>query len=151
AELARAAAEDRYDGEPTDVLALALFRPLILPDGGGQRIQIVIEDEEDRCDVSIYSQLADAEASAEWTRHATAEVRRGPLAPSAKVDLAAVQGRCAEHVDVANAYATYASVGLHYGPAFQGMQSLRRGRGEALAEIVLPESAEAAALYGVHP
>src|SRR5262249_10168666 len=40
--------------------------------------------------------------------------------------------------------------GLAYGPSFQGLQSLRRGEGEAVAEVALPVGVGAEG-YGVHP
>jgi NAD(P)-dependent dehydrogenase (short-subunit alcohol dehydrogenase family)/acyl carrier protein len=133
------------------VLSLALLSPLALSERGARRVQVVVAEEEGRSEVTVYSQAADADASAEWTPHASAEVRRASdLAPK-RLDIKAVRSRCVEAVDVESAYGSLASVGLEYGPAFQGMRSLHRGKGEAFAEVVLPEGVEGARAYGVHP
>jgi acyl transferase domain-containing protein len=149
-ELVRAAGE-RCFGAPVEVLSLVLQSPLVLPEDGGQRVQAVVDEEDGRTEVSVYSQPVGAPPKAEWTLHASGEVRRSSAEDAPRIDLAAVRARCAEAAEVAQAYEGFASIGLDYGPAFQGLQSLWRGRSEALAEVSLPESVEGAERYGIHP
>ena len=151
AELVHAAAEHRFEGQPSEVFSLVLLTPLVLPERGGQRVQVIVTDDDERTEVTVYSQLADAVAGAEWTRHASAEVRRASEVRKAQLDVGSLRSRCSELVDVDGAYEAYASVGLEYGPAFRGLRRLYRGEGEALAEVVLPEGVEGADTYGVHP
>ena len=151
AELVRAAGEHRFDGDAVEVVSLVLQAPLVLPEHGGQRVQVLLrEDDDGRTEVSVYSQrLATAEAG--WTLHASGEVRRADADGARRIDLAAVRARCGERVEAAQAYEAFASVGLDYGPAFQGLQTLWRGTSEALAEVSLPEGVEGAERYGIHP
>jgi acyl transferase domain-containing protein len=149
-ELVRAAGEHRF-GEPVEVVSLVLQSPLVLPEHGGQRVQAVVGEEDGRTEVSVYSQRAGAPAEAEWTLHASGEVRRSSAEAVPRIDLAAVRARCAEGAEVAQAYEGLASIGLDYGPAFQGLQSLSLGTKEAIAEVSLPEGVEDAARYGIHP
>ena len=78
-------------------------------------------------------------------------MRRAGADEAARIDLAAVRARCSERVEVSQAYEGFASIGLDYGPAFRGLQSLWRGTNEALAEVSLPEGIEGAERYGIHP
>ncbi|WP_315730367.1 MULTISPECIES: polyketide synthase dehydratase domain-containing protein, partial [unclassified Bradyrhizobium] len=150
AELVRAAGEHSF-GEPAEVLSLMLQSPLVLPEDGGQRAQTVVVEQEGRTQVSVYSQPAEAAAETEWTLHATGEVRRSSSEGAPRIDLAAVRARCAEGTAAAKAYEGFASIGLEYGPAFQGLQSLSLGTKEAIAEVSLPEGVDGAERYGVHP
>src|SRR5262249_4961541 len=75
-ELVRAAAEHLYEGEAAEVVSLALQAPLVVPERGGQRVQVVLKEEGERWEASVYSQPAEAGEGAPWTLHASAEVRR---------------------------------------------------------------------------
>jgi len=59
--------------------------------------------------------------------------------------------RCLERVEVEQAYEGLSSTGLPYGPSFQGLQALRYGTNEAVAEVSLPEGVDGAERYGIHP
>ncbi|WP_315833555.1 type I polyketide synthase [Bradyrhizobium prioriisuperbiae] len=149
-ELVRAGGEHCL-GEAVEVLSLVLQAPLVLPEHGGRRVQVLVSEEDGRTEVSVYSQPSDASAATEWTLHASSEVRRLRLEAVPRLDLAAVRARCAERVEVAQAYETLASLGLDYGAAFRGLQSLWVGTDEALGEVVLPDGVEGAERYGIHP
>ncbi|HEX4446239.1 MAG TPA: acyltransferase domain-containing protein, partial [Polyangiaceae bacterium] len=149
AELVRAAADD-LAGRPSQVIGLVLQAPLVVPDRGSQRVQVVLTDGGARA--TIYSQDADSAPGAPWTLHATAELERSTK-PPARVDLRALQRRCVDPVDVTSIYARLVALGVAHGPSFQGLRSLARdpGRpGEALAEVALPEGLSADG-YGIHP
>ncbi|HVR06985.1 MAG TPA: type I polyketide synthase, partial [Thermoanaerobaculia bacterium] len=148
AELVRAAGEHCSGGAAVEVMSLVLVTPLVLPEQGAQRVQVVVKEEEDgRREVSVYSR---GSAEAEWTLHASGEVRVAE-ASAPRMDLAAVRSRCGEPVEVSQAYDEFAAAGLAYGAAFQGLQKLWRGPGEALAEVSLADGVEGAERYGVHP
>ena len=73
-ELLRAAAAD-YAG-PCEVIGALVSRPLILEEGRGRRVQVVLVENGRRA--SVHSQAMDADADAGWTVHATAELDPGP-------------------------------------------------------------------------
>nr|WP_246357067.1 non-ribosomal peptide synthetase/type I polyketide synthase [Pyxidicoccus fallax] len=148
AELVRAAASHEATG-PVHVTGLVLQAPLMLAEKGARRLQVVLTETEGVLNAAVYSRPAEGGSGTGWTQHATATVSSKETVAS-PLDLAGARARCAEALDVAATYATIAQRGLAYGPAFQGMRSLWRGESEALAEIVLPESARAEG-YGVHP
>ena len=150
AELLRAAGEHRYEGESAEVLSLVIQAPLVLPEHGSQRVQVVLSEEGERTTGTVYSQPWDDKASVTWTVHATAEVSRSTRS-GRTLDVGAARARCATAVDVESSYEDFASVSLEYGPAFRGTKTLLRGEGEALGEVKLPEGVEGAEAYGVHP
>lgn len=89
-----------------------------------------------------------------WTRHAVARVQWGTGEQAADgVDVAfpdALTGLPAGSAE--DFYAACAARGLPYGPAFQGVRTLRLTDGEALAEVALAERCRAGARSGtLHP
>ncbi|MGW2014250.1 non-ribosomal peptide synthetase/type I polyketide synthase [Streptomyces sp. NPDC001927] len=92
------------------------------------------------------------------TVHAVGVVRGGAPAPRrTSADLEAVRERAEQALDSATCYETLGARGYHYGPAFQGIAEVWRGRGEhgqgeALALIRPPASVGGgAAGHQLHP
>ncbi|WP_129837867.1 non-ribosomal peptide synthetase/type I polyketide synthase [Streptomyces sp. RFCAC02] len=85
--------------------------------------------------------------------HATGVVRAGQRRNGAPpLDTGAVRARCARRLTGPAAYEALAALGYHYGPAFQGIEEVWIGPGEALARIRPPESlAGDAAGHHAHP
>ena len=76
--------------------------------------------------------------AAAFTQHTAGRVRAGdpgPGATPAGEPPAAIQARCAAATDGAAVYEVLAAHGLPYGPAFQGIERLWQGAGEALARL----------------
>ncbi|WAS96619.1 type I polyketide synthase [Nannocystis punicea] len=129
AELVRAALVRAASGM-SRVTGLVLTTPLVLPESGALRVQVVVSSE---AEVAVYSQPLAGPASAGWTRHASATGTAG--SEPAEHDLGQLRARCPEAVDAAALHDRFAALGIHYGPAFRGLRSLWRGAGEALAEL----------------
>lgn len=84
--------------------------------------------------------------------HATASFRADGLLAVAPADLTALRARCPEPRLPAQHYAAMEALGIHYGPAFQTLQTIWRTDGAALAWLQLaPALAHEAAMYQVHP
>ena len=137
---------------PLRVTRLVFQAPLVLPEVGARRVQVVLtEPTGEAVTAAVYSQPADHGPGATWTLHATATVTREAVATSrTTLDVAALKATCTETVDMPALYAHYAELGLAYGPAFRGLRALWRGHGESLAELALPPSAPAQG-WGVPP
>jgi acyl transferase domain-containing protein len=150
-DLVRAAAEHRFDGTPAEVLSFVVLEPLELPERGSRRVQVVIKEERERWKALVYSQSAEGGEGVSWTLHASADVRHVEESPASTLDLATLRSRCGEVLDVDELHEEARALGLEYGRAFRGLVSLRRGSGEAVAEVRLPEGIENADAYGVHP
>jgi acyl transferase domain-containing protein/NADPH-dependent curcumin reductase CurA/acyl carrier protein len=149
-ELIRAAAEHAFDGAPADVSSLVLQAPMVMPEQGALRVQVLVTEEASGLQANVYSQAERAAGTSDWRLHCTAEVRRATIAVTAPIDLASIRARCTEPIDIAQAYVAFEASGLDYGPSFQGMRACFRGPVEALAEVSLPAGMEAEK-YGVHP
>jgi acyl transferase domain-containing protein len=142
----------------TRVDELNLLTPLVLPEHGGLRLQVVVgaHDAEGRREVTVYSR-PDTE-DAPWTRHA-----EGTLAQSdesvvrrAQRDESVVRRSWppegAGVVGVSSFYVDAAHAGYGFGPTFHGLRAAWRRGEEVFAEVELPEQARAEAdRYGVHP
>ncbi|WP_399094925.1 amino acid adenylation domain-containing protein [Streptomyces sp. BBFR2] len=80
-----------------------------------------------------------ATAGPDGAVHATGTVRSGqPLRAGAALDPAAVRARTPHRLGHDSCYAALAALGYHYGPAFQGIEEVWTGPGEALARIRPP-------------
>ena len=142
--------------------------PLVLPEGGGVQVQVVVGDpgEDGERPVGVYSRVegtggldgeSDGGVGGEggWTRHAS-----GVLACEEDwaLDTRAVElagswpPPGAEAIAVDDAYERLADMGLEYGPAFQGLKAAWRRGAEVFAEVALGEGqAGKAEAFGVHP
>jgi acyl transferase domain-containing protein/NADPH:quinone reductase-like Zn-dependent oxidoreductase/thioesterase domain-containing protein/NADP-dependent 3-hydroxy acid dehydrogenase YdfG/acyl carrier protein len=102
-------------------------------------------------DESHFEIHAQAGADQSWSLKARGRFLKAAAADR-HIDLAALNARCAEEIPVPECYARLWRLGLEYGPAFQGIEQLRRGKGEAVAIVSLPEAADAGADdYVLHP
>ncbi|WP_269749936.1 type I polyketide synthase [Polyangium fumosum] len=152
-ELAHAAAAARGGPGQHRVKEMVLQTPMVLPEAGERRVQVVLSDGPEGLGVAIYSQPGAALAGDPWTEHVTGRVQ--PCLEEAEppaIDLAAARARCREKQATEQLYAKWREAGLAYGPAFQGIVDLWCGEGEAISRLVLPaEAGDDADAYGIHP
>ncbi|MFD8164838.1 type I polyketide synthase, partial [Streptomyces malaysiensis] len=138
---------------------LALQVPLVLPESGGLRVQIVVGEaaEDGRRDVRVYSRPdRDAEPGADpdWVSHAEGVLcpSTAPSEPSAAEGLAGLwPPEGAKPMDVEGFYERAVAAGYAYGPSFQGVRAVWRDGADLLAEVALPEAAGDADGFGIHP
>ncbi|MEU0839173.1 SDR family NAD(P)-dependent oxidoreductase [Streptomyces sp. NPDC005962] len=131
---------------------LTLEAPLILPEQGGVRVQIVVgaEDDTGRRALALHSRPDAATDDEPWVRHATGLLAQS--APTAPFDLTTWPPTGAQQIAVDGLYETLAEAGFAYGPTFQGLRAAWQADGEVYAEVALPEDTEpGAALFGLHP
>nr|QBG49767.1 PKS-I [Streptomyces spiramyceticus] len=136
---------------------LTLHAPLLLPEQGGLRLQVLVEaaDGQGRRAVALAARPEtpgwDGEEP-EWTKHA-----EGVLAPAepAVPDTAWAAGAWpppgAEPVDVGELYEGFAADGYDYGPAFSGLSGAWRLGNELFAEVRLSATGTAGDGFGIHP
>ena len=81
------------------------------------------------------------ESDASWSQHMQGSIRlRGATSQVVQsFDVDTVRRRCGQPVVAERYYTVVKSLGLGYGSAFRGVQSLWRGDGEALARVRLPD------------
>ncbi|WP_438021152.1 SDR family NAD(P)-dependent oxidoreductase [Sorangium sp. So ce315] len=131
---------------------LTLETPLALPSQGAVLLQISVGpvDDAGRRSLSFHSRREDALQDGPWTRHASGSL--SPATPSLSADLHEWPPSSATPVDPEGLYATFANLGLAYGPGFQGLRSVYKRGDELFAEARLPEAVEKdAARFALHP
>ncbi|MEU8082772.1 type I polyketide synthase [Micromonospora sp. NPDC049101] len=120
---------------------LLLHTPLVLVDGDGMDVQVVVREADDagRRRVEVYARPGPA-AGGPWTRHAS-----GVLAPAdvPGPGLPIWPPPDADPLDLTGCYARLAGAGLRYGPAFRGLRAAWRRGDEVFAEVALPDGVDA--------
>ncbi|MGW8702351.1 non-ribosomal peptide synthetase/type I polyketide synthase [Streptomyces eurythermus] len=127
---------------------IELRKALFLPDGESRAVQLTLSAEDGG--FTVATRAGDGAAS---TVHAVGSVRPGQgCRPGRSLDAAAIRDRCRRHLSGPDCYAALASLGYHYGPAFQGIDEVWVGPREALARV-RPTAAVAGQVAGhhVHP
>ncbi|MFB6888366.1 amino acid adenylation domain-containing protein [Kitasatospora sp. NPDC056327] len=106
-----------------------LRRALFLPDGESRAVRLTLSAEQGTFTVATGE-------GAERTVHTVGTVRPGQRRRSGRpLDVGAVRGRAVRRFTGPECYAGLAGLGYHYGPAFQGIEEVWVGPGEALARI----------------
>jgi acyl transferase domain-containing protein/NADPH:quinone reductase-like Zn-dependent oxidoreductase/surfactin synthase thioesterase subunit/acyl carrier protein len=105
-------------------------------------------------DAAVVEMLAEGDGDDEWVTHATAELRYLPRATHPeRVDSTGLTTPYDERIDIEDRYASLRADGYHYGPAFMGIESLRRSAERGmLAQVCVPPAARGlAGPVSLHP
>ncbi|MEQ1861800.1 MAG: SDR family NAD(P)-dependent oxidoreductase [Chthoniobacteraceae bacterium] len=130
-EMAAAAVRELL-GEPTILLEdIRFHRMLILPDE--QPVPTSVRLDARTSTFQIFSAPPDDPGA--WVLHAEGIFRPGRLHAPPPADLAALSAEFHDTQDPTDLYREAATVGQDFGPAFQGLESLRLREGEALGEV----------------
>jgi acyl transferase domain-containing protein/acyl carrier protein len=126
---------------------LTLQAPLVLPADGAVVVQVSVgtETETGQRNLAIHSRPADGGS---WVQHATGTLVAG--ASQAGEALTEWPPPGATAVSISDVYDELAGIGLEYGPAFQGLQSVWRRGEDVYAEVALDEEQRADG-FGLHP
>jgi len=126
---------------------LEIEAPLVLADGKTSCLQITVDEGQN---FEIHSQNRQDERQY-WTRHVVGKFT-DPEPTEAALDLMTIQNRLPGIREKADIYAKFDSIGLDYGPQFQGLQTIWHGRDEALGRLnPTPQSESGLADYHIHP
>ncbi|MFE0654652.1 acyltransferase domain-containing protein, partial [Streptomyces sp. NPDC059534] len=143
----------------TVVAELTLHEPLVLPAGEGVRLQLWVDEPDERghrqITVSSCPDQADG-LGQEWTRHAVGVLADEPAHPAGADadagDLMAWPPAGARRVPVEGLYERLADAGYGYGPVFRGLGAVWQRGDDLFAEAALPETARGQAdRFGLHP
>lgn len=134
---------------------ISIQKPLVLPAGAEQTIQIVIDSSSSIEKVFQVFSLQPNEDSDEpsWLSHATAEVTSSlPAADTATLSIAQLKTNYPESVPVEQFYRALHHRGMEYGTSFQTVVELYRQKGAALGRVSLPRDLQADIdRYQFHP
>nr|BAD08373.1 polyketide synthase modules 1-3 [Streptomyces halstedii] len=129
---------------------LTLAAPLVVPERGSVRIQVVVGagDGSGARSVGVWSSVGDEGVGGEWVCHAsgllTADVGVAPVLGGVWPPVGGVA------VDVSGVYEGLALEGYEYGSVFRGLRSVWRRGDEVFAEVALGEGVGVEG-FGLHP
>ncbi|MFJ2444538.1 SDR family NAD(P)-dependent oxidoreductase [Streptomyces sp. NPDC087658] len=133
---------------------LTLEVPLVLPERGGVRVQVVVgaPDGQGGRPVTVYSRPETGDDEP-WTRHATGVLTSDATTGQAGTDeLDVWPPRDAVAVDIDGMYDRLVEGGFGYGPVFQGLRAVWRRGTEVFAEVALDDTQrDGARQFGLHP
>ncbi|UJB20890.1 MULTISPECIES: HSAF biosynthetic non-ribosomal peptide synthetase/polyketide synthase [Lysobacter] len=147
-EMAAQAVRAMTGGASAAIADIELRKALFLPDSEAASVQLSFSSDGAGFNVSTLS--ADG---LDRTVHAAGSVRASQgQRPGPALDARAVRERSPLYLARSACYDALAAMGYHYGPAFQGIEEVWVGHGEALARIVPTEQLQGgAADHHFHP
>lgn len=146
-EMAHAAGLELFPGVDLVVSDVTFEQVLKLPETGSRRVQLIFLVRGNGASFSLHSRAAGG--AGDWTRHASGKIllaAAGATQPA--MDARALRSRCPKEVSAEDHYEALRRTGLEYGPAFRGIEGIRAGDREALAEIRVTLDGDQ---YQVHP
>ena len=148
-EMGLAAAGLLGGGAPSALLDVEFKRALTLQNEDVVQLQLTFDTRGETFE--IHSRVKDG--GRPWTLHATGRLPDAAMgAPSRSPALARARRRCATELEGERCYEVLKGRGLHYGPRFQGIETLWHGDGEAVGRIRAPERiASGLDGYWIHP
>ncbi|MBP2683803.1 MAG: stiC, partial [Deltaproteobacteria bacterium] len=157
-ELAMAARRIAFGNGPVAFDAVEYASPLLLEEGLQARIQVRVARTGERCFEFVVSGRTfgkEGGSGTAWKMHARGRLR-AVQAPAAvrlsEAEIEEIKARCPEEVTGEVFYRSLAERGNQWGPAFQGVERLWLGDGEALGLISVPEGLREEMLrYEFHP
>ncbi len=138
---------------PRAISDLRLERPLLLPENGTRRVEMILSPELDG-QSHFYCYSRSDEGKRSWILHASGLVdTSGGNSPQALPEFPiGILKRCPQEMSRTDCYRKLNEMGLEYGPSFQGIERLWRGDHEALARIKVPADIESdIGHYHMHP
>ncbi|MBT2400484.1 non-ribosomal peptide synthetase/type I polyketide synthase [Streptomyces sp. ISL-100] len=148
-EMAAQAVRAMTGGMDVSLGDIELRKALFLPDDAPRSVQLSFSSQNAAFTIGTGSGGSDESAV-----HACGVVRTGhsdSARTAAPLDIDAIRARSEQHLDATACYSALGALGYHYGPAFQGIEEVWTGQGEALALIRPPESiGDDAARHHVH-
>lgn len=132
---------------------LFFLRPLIVPDEGEKKLQLrVMQEENAAASLQLISLAAggDPYQSDDWATHVTGRISR-PGSTTGAINLTELQGRCQDSLSGTDFYQQIWSNSEGVGPSFRWIQSIWKGRDEAICQAQVPMHCQDVQDYLLHP
>jgi acyl transferase domain-containing protein/NADPH:quinone reductase-like Zn-dependent oxidoreductase/NADP-dependent 3-hydroxy acid dehydrogenase YdfG/acyl carrier protein len=127
---------------------LTLVAPLVLPPGGGARVQVVVDAAGESGSRGVWMYSHGVGDDSVWVLHAQGVLSAGSPEPSTDLSVWPPVGASAVHAG--DMYELLAGRGYDYGPAFRGLRALWRRGHEVFAEVTVGEGVTVGG-FGIHP
>jgi len=136
-EMVRAAVEQathtQPDSKTVELCNIIWAQPIVVTENKQVRIAL-LANEDGQIDYEIYSQDEEREVV-----HCQGYAILSDKPASTKLDIKQLKDQMTQgELDASEIYATFANMGIHYGPAHQGITAIFRGEHELLAQLSLP-------------
>ena len=133
------AARQHFGTDAVAVANVSYREAMVLPEAGERLVQVIVTPSDEASAEFKLASLG-ADEGETWRTHMIGLIRRAP-SPARRDGFSPsrLKARCPAEIPVERFYATLQALGLGYGPAFRGIQALRRGRGEVLTRVRLAE------------
>lgn len=146
------AATNRVYGEHSSYLEELHFEHMLTFERDEVRIVQValVEENGGRAAVTISSKR---DGTKEWVRHVSGTARVMATSAPAPTTSPSIDSllQNAQVIDAKTHYERMLQSGLLYGPAFQGVEQVRLGKGEIVAHVQFPRGVDDIAKHGLHP
>lgn len=126
------AGRETMSGGPLEVTGFTHGAALVLGDDDERTAQLIVEPAGAFAWASLNGEA--------WHTHMSGTLAPALAADKVNFNADAIRRRCSLPVTAERYYAACKVLGLGYGPAFRGVQTLWRGQSEALARVRLPDS-----------
>ncbi|KFE58861.1 type I polyketide synthase [Hyalangium minutum] len=143
------AAKEAFGTEGAYELEEVRFRAALVLGEEGRRVQVALTVEGPA--EGSFRVSSQGEGEAQWTLHASGQVRRVAEQPVQLEALEVLRARMSSGKPVDGFYEELRGKGLEYGPTFQGVRELWSGAGEALGRLEVPEAVVQDRAYRLHP
>ena len=147
-ETANAAAAELSGDSPFEVCDIEIHAPLLLQEDEAATVQCIVGNSGA---FSIYSKSARREQA--WSLHAGGQIERlERSAPSSVIPLDEIRARVNGEIHRDDCYRRFRSLGLEYGPRFQGIERIWIDGDEAIGQLNTGETSESELQeYRLHP
>jgi len=150
-EMALAAGAAVFSSEFVAVEDMVIHQALVLPEGEGLFVQLVLSEEADGAQSFQIFSLAPADKAGRWSLH-TSGVLRAVGAEVERVDIEPIRAACSEAFAVDEYYSRTRALGIDHGDSFQALKSLRRSETQIVGELELPAALrDAMNSFYLHP
>jgi len=130
---------------PSPALEDVVFAQALTVPAEGVRVQLILEPSGD---FTLHSQRE----GQDWVRHVAGRIIEDARSASSSENLESLRARLTQdEAGAESLFALLAERGIRLGPMFQGIQTLWRGEGEALAEIRKPDALGDLSDLPIHP
>ncbi|MER5770869.1 amino acid adenylation domain-containing protein [Streptomyces sp. NPDC001985] len=151
-EMAAQAVRSLTGGTAVRLTGIELRRALFLPEGESRTVTLSLSEESAEFTIASVPGTGSG-PEGERTVHTSGVVRTGQRrSPGPALDPGPIRARSTRRLDGARCYAELAALGYRYGPAFQAIEEVWIGPGEALARLRPPAAiGDDAAGHHLHP
>jgi acyl transferase domain-containing protein/NADPH:quinone reductase-like Zn-dependent oxidoreductase/NAD(P)-dependent dehydrogenase (short-subunit alcohol dehydrogenase family)/SAM-dependent methyltransferase/acyl carrier protein len=134
-EMALASGRQLFENEGCALEEIELHKALLLPDGSESPSLQLIYDSQQKI-FQVFSRANETQDF--WILHCSGKLALAKAGNAITEDSTRLLERCREEVSVPELYSRFESLGLLYGPRFQGIQKCWRGQGEVVGWVAPP-------------